>query len=138
MLKQLVSLQLQNVENGPDQQRWAIELPFQTSAGLLTLDADIEREAEQDGDQDERWHMEIRLDLPVLGPLLIRLGLRDNRLHASLVAERSNSAELLRQHLPELRAQLESRELEVESLHARTGPTEPKPRKREPLLQTRA
>jgi hypothetical protein len=138
VLKQLVTLQLQNAENGPDQQRWALELPFRTSAGLLTLDADIQREADQDPDQGEQWSMQIRLDLPVLGPLLIRLSLRGSRLHASLVAEQSASAELLRERLPELRAQLESRDLDIGSLHAREGNTESKPPAREPLLREQA
>lgn len=138
VLKQLVTLQLQNAENGPEQQRWTLELPFQTSAGLLTLDADIQREADQDQDDGEHWSMQIRLDLPVLGPLLIRLSLRDSRLHASLVAERGSSAELLREHLPELRAQLESRDLEIASLHAREGSTERKPPPRAPLLREQA
>ncbi|EIC22162.1 flagellar hook-length control protein FliK [Thiorhodovibrio frisius] len=138
MLKQLVTLQLQNAENGPDQQRWTVELPFQTSAGLLTLDADIQREAEQEADQGEHWSMQIRLDLPVLGPLLIRLGLRDNRLHASLVAEQGASAALLRERLPELRAQLEGRDIEIASLHAREGRTERKPPARAPLLREQA
>ncbi|WPL19772.1 Flagellar hook-length control protein FliK [Thiorhodovibrio winogradskyi] len=138
MLKQLITLQLQNAENAPEQQRWAVELPFQTSAGLLTLDADIQREAEQEGDQGEHWSMQIRLDLPMLGPLLIRLGLRGSRLHASLVAEQPSSAELLRERLPELRTQLENRDIEIASLHAREGPTERKPPARAPLLREQA
>jgi len=138
VLKQLVTLQLQAAENGPEQQRWALELPFQTSAGLLTLDADIQREADRDQDDGEHWSMQIRLDLPVLGPLLIRLGLRDSRLHASLVAEQSASAELLRERLPELRAQLESRDLDIASLHAREGSTERKAPARAPLLREQA
>ncbi|MBK5971029.1 MULTISPECIES: flagellar hook-length control protein FliK [Thiorhodovibrio] len=138
VLKQLVTLQLQNAENGPDQQRWALELPFRTGAGLLTLDADIQREADQDRDQGENWSMQIRLDLPVLGPLLIRLSLRDSRLHGSLVAEQSASAELLRERLPELRAQLESRDLDIGSLHAREGNTQSKPPARAPLLREQA
>ncbi|MBK1647457.1 flagellar hook-length control protein FliK [Rhabdochromatium marinum] len=138
MLKQLVTLQLQSADHAPDPLRWAVELPFQSSAGLLALDADIQRESTQDEEDPERWSMQLRLDLPVLGPLLISLILHNDRLHASLVAEQSAGAAKLRERLPELRAQLEKREIEVASLHAREGSTERPPKPEPPLLNEQA
>lgn len=124
MLKQLVTLQLHNTEQAPEQLRWALELPFHSSAGLLTLDADIQREPSAHDEDEAHWSLHIALDLPVLGPLSIRLGLRGEHLHASLVAEQSAGAALLRERLSELRAQLEKRAISVGSLTAREGTLE--------------
>jgi flagellar hook-length control protein FliK len=139
MLKQLVTLQLHNADNGPDQQqRWLLELPVQSSAGLLTLDTEIDHQQEPGDGEEDHWSMQLRLDLPKLGPLLIQLSLREGRLHANLIAEQSAGAQMLQSHLQELRTQLEHRDLNIASLHARSGPTGRPPKARAPLLNERA
>lgn len=137
LLKQLVTLQLQNADQTPEQTRWALELPVQTKNDILTIDTEIEHQ-NQGAEGEEHWSMRLRLDLALLGPILIQLSLRAGRLSASLVAERHETAQRLQRHLPDLRTKLEARELDIASLHARRGPTGRPPPTRPPLLNERA
>lgn len=134
LLKQVVTSQLQSAEQAPDQQRWTFELPFQTSAGLFALDAEIEHQVPGAEEDEEHWAVQIRLDLPLLGRILIRLSYREDRLHVGLVGEQAAGVSRLRNGLPQLREQLEGRNLEVASLHAREGPTGRQVPERAPLL----
>ncbi|MCF1182930.1 flagellar hook-length control protein FliK [Marichromatium gracile] len=123
MLKQLVSLQLQPLEQEAEQPRWVLDLPYRHSGGVGTVQAEIEREQGQGEVEETGWTIRLRLDLSELGPLTIRLTLKGQRLSASLLAERAPTAALLRSRLPLLREQLEARELEVTALHAGQGQT---------------
>lgn len=118
MIKQVVTHQLQTLDASRDQPQWVLELPFRTPAGLLALEADIRRERQGEAAEQEVWSMRLRLDLPRLGPLNILLSLRAGRLNASLQSGTPSGAEHIRRHLDELRAQLESRDIDVASLHA--------------------
>lgn len=139
MIKQVVTQQLQTLEAGTDPPRWVLELPFKTPAGLLTLEADIQREARAGQAETDGWSMRIRLNLPRLGPLSINLNLRADRLNASLQAEHQAAVEILRQHLATLRQQLEDRQIEIASLHASQRPrTDTGSTRRPPLLSEQA
>ena len=139
MIKQVVTQQLQTLEAGADPPRWVLELPFKTPAGLLTLEADIQRETRAGQAEEDGWSMRIRLNLPRLGPLSINLNLRADRLNAALQAENQTAVDILRQHLATLRQQLEDRQIEIASLHASQRPrTEPPPIRRPPLVSEQA
>lgn len=138
MLKQLVSLQLQPLEQEAEQPRWVLDLPYRHSGGVGTVQAEIERERRQGEVEEAGWTIRLRLDLAELGPLSIRLTLKGQRLSASLLAERAPTAALLRSRLPLLREQLEARELEVTALHAGQGQTANPTRHPGPLISEQA
>lgn len=139
MIKQVVTHQLQALDSTPEEPHWVLELPFKTPAGLIALETDIRREAPEDASSDPGWSMRLRLDLPQLGPVTIRLSLRAERLSASLQAETETGAATLKQHLETLRKQLQAREIEVASLHAGYRPAErPSPPFDAPLVREEA
>ena len=107
-----------------------------TPAGLMALEADIRRKKHTEGQpDDESWSMRIRLDLPRLGPLLINLNIKSERLNAGLQAGTETGADILRTHLATLRQQLEARNIEIASLHAGYRPNhKPEPTQRSPLV----
>ncbi|WP_186342924.1 flagellar hook-length control protein FliK [Allochromatium palmeri] len=139
MLKQVVTKQLQSLDSPAGQNQWLLELPFRTPTGLQALEADIRREQARDGSEHETWSMRLRLDLPKLGPLNILLTLRNERLNASLQSADADGAQQIRQHLSELRARLEAREIEIASLHAGHRPLDrPVPPFTDPLVREQA
>ncbi|MBK1723681.1 flagellar hook-length control protein FliK [Thiocystis violacea] len=126
MIKQIVTHQLQALDTTPAQPHWVLEMPFRTPTGLITLEADIQREQAADA-SEEGWSMQIHLDLPRLGALTITLKLRAEQLNASLQAGTELGAATLKQNLSTLRAQLEAREIQVASLHAGFRPSARRP-----------
>ncbi len=138
MLKQVVSHQLQTLDSGADTNRWALEMPFHSSEGLHALEADIQRDQVGEDEDEERWSLELRLDLPNLGPVLITLSLQGNRVNTSFLAQQHDSVALLNENLYRLRAQLESRALEVANLHAKQGWRKKRPPASAPLLDETA
>lgn len=138
-LDKIVTNQLLTLDAGPDQPRWLLELPFRTPSGVAELEAEIERERHSAPAEDESWHLRLRLNLPRLGPLSIRLTLRADRLSAGLNAASPESGELLSRNLPALRERLNAKEIEVASLHAGCRPeTHPAPRAGSGSLNERA
>jgi hypothetical protein len=139
MLKQVVTKQLQSLDSTAGQTQWLLELPFRTPTGLQALDADIRREQARGDKEHDTWSMRLRLDLPKLGPLHIVLTLRDEWLNASLQAADAGGAEQIKQHLGDLRARLEAREIQVASLHAGHRPLDrPAPPFNDPLVREQA
>ena len=129
MIAKIVTNQLITLDSTPDQPRWLLELPFRTPTGIAELEADIRRERRSPDKDDETWHMRLRLDLPRLGPLTIRLSLRADRLSAGLHATSAGTGELLNRNLPLLQERLAAKSIEVASLHAgqRPDPDPPHP-----------
>lgn len=125
MLKQVVTKQLQSLDSPAGQTQWLLELPFRTPSGVLALEADIRREGSREDQEHVAWSMRLRLDLPKLGPLNILLTLRDDRLNAGFQAAVAEGAQQIGQHLSELRARLEAREITVAGLHAGHRPLDP-------------
>lgn len=122
MLEKIVTNQLVTLQADPDQPRWLLELPFRTPSGIAELEADIRRERRSPDKEDETWHMRLRLNLPRLGPVTIRLSLHADRLSAGLHAASVASSERLSRNLPLLRARLTAKSIEVASLHAGQRP----------------
>lgn len=118
MIKQVTTQQLQSLESPAEQPRWLLELPYATGTGVTALQADIRHGNPTGRQEDESWCMQLRLDLPRIGPLAINLSLRAERLNASLQAGTRVGAELLKSRLSDLRKQLEARDIDVASLYA--------------------
>ncbi|MBB1127420.1 flagellar hook-length control protein FliK, partial [Thiospirillum jenense] len=125
MIKHVINMQLQSPVHNSEGTRWLLELPFQTNAGLQAIEADIRRDAQTQNNEEETWQMQLRLTLPILGPLAVNLNLSGGRLNASLVAEHAAGAALLRQNLSKLRQKLETHDIEIASLHAGEGQCTP-------------
>lgn len=139
MLKQVVTKQLQSLDTPVGQTQWLLELPFRTPSGLMALEADIRREQAREHSARTTWSLRLRLDLPKLGPLNILLTLRDEQLNASLQAANRDGADPIGQHLGELRARLEAREIDVASLHSGQRPlARPAPPFADPLVREQA
>jgi hypothetical protein len=101
---------------------WHFALPLQTPEGEP---ADLRLRAEREGDGPDpgarRWTVDLSLAFEPLGPLHARLSLADERLSATLWAERPATATLLDQHLRMLGDGLARAGLDVAHLAARVG-----------------
>jgi hypothetical protein len=122
-LQQLSSTPAEGAQAG---RSWQFELPQMLGSAYHTLILTIEAEpGEQagDGDRDDgaqeqgdtRWHARLRMDLPALGELDLRLALSGTRVDVQLQAERESTRQALEAQLPLLERALASRGLELGS-----------------------
>ncbi|QIK37987.1 flagellar hook-length control protein FliK [Caldichromatium japonicum] len=118
MIKQVITRQLHALDSQAGQTQWLVELPFRTPSGVLALEADIQRDQLHPDQKDASWTIILRLDLPHLGPLHIRLTWCNAQLNGCLQAADPSGAELIRGHLDELRARLEARDIAIAALYA--------------------
>jgi hypothetical protein len=120
-LQQLSSTPAEGAQAG---RSWQFELPQMLGSAYHTLILTIEAEpGEQagDGDRDDgaqeqgdtRWHARLRMDLPALGELDLRLALSGTRVDVQLQAERESTRQALEAQLPLLERALASRGLEL-------------------------
>lgn len=139
MIKQLVTRQLQTLDTPAGQLYWSLELPFKTPSGVMALEADIQRAAAEVAQGQDIWTVRLRLNLPRLGPLYVRLALYGGQLTGCLQASEAKGAAELGQHLDALRTRLEGRNLRVAGLYIGQGPGEaPTPPCQTRLLSERA
>ena len=101
---------------------WHVGLPLRTPDDApATLWVRAERESDGRDEGSGRWALDLTLTLASLGTLHARLGLVDDRISATIWAERPDTAALLRDHLDLLGAGLERAGLAVGHLAARSG-----------------
>lgn len=101
---------------------WHVGLPLRTPDETpATLWLRAEREANGREAEASRWTIDLSLAIEPLGPLHARLSLLDERLSATLWAEREDTAALLARHLDRLGAGLERAGVAVAHLAAKTG-----------------
>ncbi len=126
LLGQMVTHQLLSLDATSGQARWQLELPFRAPDGsIFTLTTELQQHPRREPTGAEGWTLQLQLDLPRLGPLVIRLSVRADRLDAGLQAGTEAGAALLQEHLVTLRTRLLAQRLEVASLHAGYRPLSP-------------
>ncbi|MBK1641083.1 hypothetical protein CKO12_04150 [Chromatium okenii] len=126
VLGQMVTYQLLSLDAATGQAHWQLELPFRAPSGaIFTLTTELHQNPRRDPSGAESWTLRLQLDLPRLGPLVIQLSVRADRLDAALQAGTEAGAAVLQEHLATLRAQLLAQRLEVASLYAGYRPLSP-------------
>jgi len=126
-------ISLQQLATAESQQqgemRWKMDIPLvfpNNEFGVMQLF--IEKEAPESNArrtteelEEPPWSLSLALDMPGLGPLHARLKLRDQALETRIIAERSDTAERLNQHLPQLRDRLMQQGIEITCLECHEG-----------------
>jgi flagellar hook-length control protein FliK len=121
-LSQLASLP--NSDSSPP--AWVLELPVRHAGESHVIQMRIEADAqsshpEQAGQERKDWSVTLALDLKGLGPLHIKVSLREEKVSASFWADQGETAELLTQHLDQLRNQMSKAGLDVASISCAAG-----------------
>ena len=133
--------QLASLPNNSSPPAWTLELPVRHAGEShviqMRLEADDPRSpAEQAERAHTAWSVTLALDLKGLGPLNIKVSLRDEKVSASFWADRTETAKLLTQHLDQLHAKMNEAGLDVASISCAAGcrPTPPDSRMSPALL----
>jgi flagellar hook-length control protein FliK len=80
---------------------WLIDLPLKDKLGVEFLQLQIDQFKEQrDGEEEEIWNVQLRLDTQNLGPLQATVTMHVDDIKIVLRAEQPESAALLEQNLP--------------------------------------
>ena len=121
-LSQLASLP--NSDSSPP--AWVLELPVRHAGESHVIQVRIEADdpsshPEQAGQERKDWSVTLALDLKGLGPLHIKVSLREEKVSASFWADQGETVELLTQHLDQLRNQMNKAGLNVASISCATG-----------------
>lgn len=121
-LSQLASLP--NSDSSPP--AWVLELPVRHAGESHVIQMHIEADAQSSrpepaGQERKDWTVTLALDLKGLGPLHIKVSVRDEKVSASFWADQGATVELLNQHIGQLRAQMSNAGLEVTSIHCAAG-----------------
>ncbi|SEQ17268.1 hook-length control protein FliK [Ectothiorhodospira magna] len=105
--------------------RWLLELALRGEQGVdvvhMRLDRDARRNKDQEDADDYAWKADLAMDLPELGPLRIRVMVRENSVSIQFWAVSATTQQHIDQALPQLKTHLESRNLEVQGLTCRQG-----------------
>ncbi len=83
-----------------------------------------DREARHREASEERWHSELRVDLPNLGNVVAALKIRGKKLHLSLTADAGSTTDLMQQEAPNLEERLAAAGLNLENMVIRHGKKE--------------
>ncbi|MBI3345122.1 MAG: flagellar hook-length control protein FliK [Gammaproteobacteria bacterium] len=121
-LSQLASLP--NSDSSPP--AWVLELPVRHAGESHVIQVRIEADdpsshPEQAGQERKDWLVTLALDLKGLGPLHIKVSLREEKVSASFWADQGETVELLTRHLDQLRNQMNKAGLNVASISCATG-----------------
>ncbi|MCG5511078.1 flagellar hook-length control protein FliK [Ectothiorhodospira lacustris] len=125
-LARLVIHQLSSTEK-PDevsQPRWLLELALRAEQGIDIIHMRLERDARQgqgDDEQAHTWKADLAMDLPELGPVHVRIVVRGQDVSTHFRVDSEETRQRLEDALPQLKGNLESRNLQVHSLNCRTG-----------------
>ena len=107
--------------------RWKLEIPLMLPGQeLCVAEFLIERETPDSGSEETPeaeagWSVSLALDMPGLGPLMIRLSLKGEQLVARIHAEQTSTTQRITEHLDRLRARLTTQGLDVTRLSCHQG-----------------
>ena len=106
-----------------NKQVWIVELPVKTSRGEPELiRMRIERDAGDSKQREPGWSLVLQMEVAPLGHLMIKLSLRGGRVSVHILADKSETAELVRRNLERLEHGLKKRGLEVDAVTGNTAP----------------
>lgn len=108
---------------------WVFDVPFVLGNRVSNLHVRIDRDdagaSAGDDDSAPRWRVELELDLPGLGPLLLTTQLLGERVAVDLAAREDRTRELLWMRVGELAAALDGQGLPTPSLQVSSWRSEP-------------
>jgi hypothetical protein len=107
--------------------RWKLDVPVLfPNQELCVVEFLIERdtpepEKSEDTSADTRWSLSFALDMPALGPLMVKLLLAGDRLEVRIHAEQESTTQQITDYLDQLRARLTTQGLDVTTLSCHQG-----------------
>ncbi len=118
--------QLASLPNSDSSPAWTLELPVRHAGESHVIQMQIEADAqsshaERSVQERKDWAITLAMNLTGLGPLHIKVSLRDEKISASLWADQSETVKLLTQHLDQLRKQMSEAGLDVASVRCAAG-----------------
>ncbi|MCG5525352.1 flagellar hook-length control protein FliK [Ectothiorhodospira haloalkaliphila] len=122
-LARMVMHQLSSADS-PDEAtpRWLMELALRNGQNTDLVHLRLDRDARQNHKDNERsWRADLALHLPELGPLTIRVVVRGNHVSTQFWTDSDTSRATIQEALPQLRVNLESRDLQVLNITCREG-----------------
>lgn len=122
-LARMVMHQLSSADS-PDEAtpRWLLELALRHGQDTDLVHLRLDRDARQGHRDNERaWRADLALHLPEIGPLTIRVVVRGDHVSTQFWTDTEASRETIQAALPQLRQNLESRDLQVLNMSCREG-----------------
>ena len=111
---------------------WIADVPFILGQHVGSMRLRLERDGggagAGEGAAEARWRVEVQLDLPELGPLLLKTQLQSEAVTVELAAREDSTRELLTSRAGELVAALNNAGLETPSLQVSAWPAHREPR----------
>jgi len=111
---------------------WIADVPFVLGQHVGSMRFRVERDGGGTGAGDDaaepRWRVEVQLDLPELGPLLLKTQLQAEAVTVELAARKDSTRELLTSRAGELVAALDNAGLDTPSLQVSAWPANREPR----------
>ncbi|MGM0676754.1 flagellar hook-length control protein FliK [Ectothiorhodospira marina] len=122
-LARMVMHQLSSAEKPEEATpRWLMELALRNGQNTDLVHLRLDRDTRRDKDAEERsWRADLALHLPELGPLNIRVVVRGDHVSTQFWSDSENARETIQTALPQLRQNLESRDLQVLNMSCREG-----------------
>lgn len=109
-------------------QEWNFELPFMLGTEMSVAQFQISRDADPDGDADERgWQMVFSVNFSRIGEVGAKVSFRGRKTGVMMWAENEETTAVLEEMLPELVMGLQVRGLEPGSVRVRHGAPEARP-----------
>ena len=123
-----------------NQQVWQFELPFRQGEKCYGLRVQIERRTRNNGagQAENIWSVKLDFELEPIGPVHARLALIGEEISSSFTAEFAETANRLKQALPQLATAFSRAGLKVGTLSAKCGSVIIEPRPQFPLLDEKA
>ena len=121
-LNQLVSLKDPDANNTVAS--WLVDVPIKDKQNLDLIQMQIDQNKHENSEENDIWNVKLRLDTQNLGPVQAMVTFHKSDVKIEIKAERSDSAELLKHHLPELEEAINKLELTTSQLSCRCGEVE--------------
>ena len=110
----------ENFDNG--EFMWQLEVPVKHSDGIEVVSMTIEQERnDKAGDAPDRWVVNLALDLPRLGPLLIRISMFERGVSTCFFSDSAPARSIIEHEFETLRSKLAQRGVDNLSLCCRQG-----------------
>ncbi len=105
-------------------QAWSFELPIRTGDTIDLFSMVIEEREHSEKDQSQsskQWSVMIAVELGELGPMHVRLRLLNDQIATTIWADKAETAQLVNQHLSELKQKYTQAGIEYSELHCLNG-----------------
>lgn len=104
---------------------WLFDLPVKDKQHFELLQLRLEQHSPEQQSGADIWQVQLNLETANLGPMQARISLQNQDVKVTLLAEKAESTELLRQHIDELNQRLDKLGVTVSQLHCRQATISP-------------